>query len=232
MGAIQELNEAINNSIEKKLVNIRTSIPGEVVKYYPSEQVADIQIMIKRRKKDGEQEDIPILPKVPVRQPRTTNSFIQLPVKAGDKVIVFFHDRDIDNFRKSGKASETNSLRKFSLSDAFCLLGCFEDSEQIMLDAGDDDNIVIQNGDAKLTLSETGNIRIGKAGSEASNPVVLGNEVKAKIDAILDILIAGTFLIAPSVGAPTIPNPATLSQLTTIKAQLGDILSGKHFTDE
>ena len=235
MNVIQELQEALENNTERAIQNVRTSIPGIITKYYPEEQVADIQIAITRRKRSGSdvvQEEIPILPKVPVRQPRSKESFIHLPLKANDKVIVFFHDRDVDNYRKSGKVSEANTIRKHSLSDAFCIPGCFEDSEKLTFDAGDADKIVIQNGDAKLSLSAAGEIRIGKKGEEASNPIVLGNEIKEKLDRILDILISGDHILITSPGNPSVPNPIRATELLQIKTELVQILSNKHFTTE
>ena len=235
MNVIQELQEALDNNIENRIQGVRTSIPGIVVRYYPEDQTADIQIVVTRRKKTSnglQQEEIPILPKVPVRQPRTANSYIHLPVAAQDKVLVFFHDRDVDNYRKSGTVSEANTIRKHSLSDAFCVPGCFEDAANLTLEQSDETKIVIQNGTSKLTLSSTGEIRIGKAGSEASNPVVLGNEIKEKLEAILDILISGDHVLTTSPGNPAAPNPARAVEFTQIKNELVQILSTKHFTDE
>ncbi len=53
----------------------------------------------------------------------------------------------------------------------------------------------------------------------ADNPVVLGTEVKALLEAILDILIAGTSTLTTSPGNPTAPNPPVATQLQALKSQ-------------
>lgn len=56
-------------------------------------------------------------------------------------------------------------------------------------------------------------------GSEnAANPVVLGTELKALLEQILDILIAGDHVLTTSPGNPTAPNPSKTTTLTNLKS--------------
>jgi hypothetical protein len=236
MSVIQELSEAIRNQIKEQLLEVRTCIPGIVHRYDYENQIADVQVAITRKRKNEngelENEQIPILPNVPVRHPRSEDSIIHIPIKRGDGVLVFFHDRDIDNYRISGEVSEPNSNRRHSLSDAFCLPGCFKDSSPIPIQEIDEDKIVIYHNDGKLTIGPDGSTRFGSRDSEPDNPIVLGNEAKSILERIIDILIAGNHVLTTSPGNPTAPSAATAAALIQLKIDVQTILSGSHFTSE
>lgn len=235
MQPVQEFQQALDGAIDGKIQQVRTCIPGKIVSYDATKRTATIQLLIKRRRREGGeivQEEIPQLTEVPQRNMRTAQAEIHFPVKANDKVLVFIHDRDVDNFRKTGESSETETLRRHDLSDAFFMPGCFEDSDVIALDSGDENNVVIYNNSTKLAITPDGSVKFGSDGSSSDNPIVLGTEIKEKLEAILDILIAGDLCLTTSPGNPTAPNPARAAEFTTIKAQLTEILSEKHFTSE
>jgi hypothetical protein len=78
-----------------------------------------------------------------------------------------------------------------------------------------DGETVLYNADGQQIRLETGKVKIGGAG--ASEPLVLGNVAMEFLGKIVDMLIAGDFLLCASPGSPTAPNPAKVVQLTQWK---------------
>jgi len=233
---IQELQEAIDNAIESKLVQVRTSIPG-IIRTYDSETgLADVQIAVKRRRKIDndqiQQEEIPVLQGIPVRQLRAENTWIKLPVAVGSKVNVQFYDRDVDQYRSSGSISETSTSRKHDISDAYCTLDAYEDDNNPNFDSGDAGSLSIYNGQTKIVIGDDGSIKMGKKGASPSNPIVLGNELVSKLNDLLDILIAGKHVLITTPGNPSAPNPDEAAKFLLIKTNINNILSNKLFTRE
>lgn len=117
---IELIRVAIDNAISEMFVGM----PGIVVKYNASQQKADIQPLLNRSyvNEDGsEGEDVlPVLPDVPIQFGRGGGYFASFPLQAGDKVVLFFMDRSIDNFLSgSGTAPlDPVDFRQHDISDA------------------------------------------------------------------------------------------------------------------
>jgi hypothetical protein len=57
-------------------------------------------------------------------------------------------------------------------------------------------------------------------GANATNPAVLGNELKDLLSQLIGIMKAGTLVLSTSPGNPTAPNPPIVTQLTTLETNL------------
>lgn len=120
-------SEVIRGAIRAALAEVMTSTVGKVQTYDPLTQTANIIPVMKRAYNVGygvvDYEDLPVLPNVPVRQPRAGGFHIHMPVEPGDHVLLLFTHDDIANWRETGTSSEPDDLRRHSLNSCVALVG-------------------------------------------------------------------------------------------------------------
>ena len=178
---IQELGQAITDAIQRRLVDIHTSMPGIVESYDKTNQVADVTIAMNRTKIDGTSVPAIKLPNVRVRFEKTQDAAITHPLKKGDEVLLIFNERDVDAWRGNGTIGTPQTNRRFSLSDVVAIPGYCSDKNVETFDSGDEDNFVMRFKNIKLVITSDGKIKAGKVGSTQTEPLVLGNVLKACI---------------------------------------------------
>ena len=246
---VSELSSAIDALIKRRMLDIHTSMPGIVQTYDAVTQTAEVTIAMNRTKVDGETVDAIKLPNVRVMFQGSSRFQNRFPLVAGDTVLLVFHERDVDSWRADGTIGTPQTNRKFSLSDVVAIPGYFDDTKVPVVDDSDADAHVIYFDDVKIVLTSDGKILLGKVASTQTEPLVLGSvlqtylgQVHAKLGAIMDVLIAGDFVLITSPGNPSAPNPAKISTLTTLKSDLqaladspiadGLVLSDVSFTEK
>lgn len=115
---------------------------------------------------------------VPIIYPETNRAYIYLGVKVGDRGIVKFCDKSVENYRLLGSEDYNGDDRCHSLSDGIFQLGFLPDKEKFTFPTGE---IVIGLKNEKFTLSvdENGNltikakqIKIEADSTELKSPVV------------------------------------------------------------
>ena len=74
-----------------------TPLPAIILSYDADTQLATVQPLIKQIYKDGSTQDLPEVYGVPIWTPRTAYSGLMLPVKKGDKILLIFTMRSLDN---------------------------------------------------------------------------------------------------------------------------------------
>lgn len=120
---MSKFSTGISVAIEDRLLDVHTVLPGKVVQYYPADQLADVQIQVPL---NGEK--VPVLAKIPVAWPRTTDAFVHLPMAAGDQVLVLIPEETVGTWRANNAVyAPTGDLRRHSLSGAFCYPGGYPD---------------------------------------------------------------------------------------------------------
>jgi hypothetical protein len=106
--------------------SLRCCVPGNVTAFYPAAMTADIQIALLQQNSDGSSSTYPQLlgcPVVTLQGGGTTPVAAAFPIKAGDQCLVFFADRCIDAWFKTGTPQQLPNLRMHDLSDGFALVG-------------------------------------------------------------------------------------------------------------
>ncbi|MCL2617917.1 MAG: hypothetical protein FWD98_02565 [Defluviitaleaceae bacterium] len=96
-------DKLLRQIFEEHLNNLHTSMPCEVVEYYPDELKADVQPLFKRRK-GGQTMDYPMIEKVPVVKSLVMCADPQgececghyFELEPGQEVLVFFAERALD----------------------------------------------------------------------------------------------------------------------------------------
>jgi len=125
-GYTTTLTELLRLAINRELTEFHVCLPGKIESYNPADGTATVKPTISRRfRGDANVIEYPVIPKVPIVQPRTAKARINFPIESGDLVLIVFSDRSLENWIQSaGDAPrEAKDLRRHDLSDAFAILG-------------------------------------------------------------------------------------------------------------
>jgi len=224
-----EMADIIRQAIEDRLADVHTMLPGRIDRYYPSTQKADVEPLIKRLQStvDGElNEELPIIPGVPVVFPRTRAFKMTMPVEPGDRCMMVFCESSSETYQigdlRKGSSdlidqADPETFERFNLTDPVALLGWYNDAEALSavdqdgMQLGRDGGAIIHIGDDLIELYE-------KAGSTAEF-VALATKVKTELERIAnDIttlkLAFQAWVVAPNDGGAAL-KAATLSWSTT-----------------
>lgn len=109
-------------------VSLNCTQIGRIESFDPATQTATIQLVInqlKEVKPDGTKiiQQHPVIKKCPVVTMFGGDSFINLPISPGDNCIVFFNDREIDQWMVKGDGQLPQTGRVHDFSDAIALVG-------------------------------------------------------------------------------------------------------------
>jgi hypothetical protein len=111
------LAKVIQDLVEKRLVDVHTSMPCKVVSYDEDTGLAVVQPALKRKFAGTGLADLPTISNVPVCFPRMGKATLVFPVNPGDEGELHFAERSIDSWLTGG-ADQADDLRKHDLSDA------------------------------------------------------------------------------------------------------------------
>jgi len=160
-----KLHAILERKVKNILMDVHVAMPARVTSYDYTKQKADCKPMIKRRFRDGTSQSIPVIPNVPVVFPRVNNSYVYLPIKVGDNVLLIFSDYSLDNWAfNSEQDLDPQDIRAHNITDAFALAGAYGFNNAIS-DLANADDLIIKNNDCKITLKPGGTMSvIGKDG--------------------------------------------------------------------
>lgn len=202
MPVTPELAELLRAAIVERLSDVHVALPGKVVAYDATKQVADVQPQIKRTIADSGgnpvDEDLPILPCVPVEWPRGGGFFVHLPLAAGDFGLITFCERAIDTWRAKGQLTSAGDRRLHGLSGAVFRPG-LSPSASPAADASADDLTLGKDGGSLVRIKPDGTIEVGTSGG-TFQAVALADEVEANFTTI-KTAIAGAAVVAADGGA-------------------------------
>lgn len=141
---------------------------------------------------------------VPIIYPETNRAYIYLGVKAGDRGIVKFCDKSIENYRLLGSEDYNGDDRVHSLSDGIFQLGFLPDKEKFAFPSGE---IVIglKNGKFTLSVDENGILTINakQIKIEADSTDITGNVTITGDTTMTGTLTARTDVIAGEISLKT-----------------------------
>lgn len=150
---LADIFEAHRNEI---FSNLNCHAVGRIEDFNSDDQTATISVEYNRRveniKSTQERIDYPNLVGVPLIIVGGGNGSLRFPVSVGDNCLLFFNDRDLDNWVTSGNKCPLASDRKHSFSDAIALVGL-----RSMADSFDDyltDRTELVHSDTKISLSD------------------------------------------------------------------------------
>lgn len=199
------LAQVLNDAIEAKLLRLNVMLPGRVEKYDPTLCKADIQPLLQSKFADGTVVDLPIITNCPVQFMRTKQAGISVPLKVGDTGSIIFSQRSIDTWMLKGGITDPSDTRHHDLSDGVFWPGLMPITE--VFSAPDPDNVVIQNGISKISVTPNGKFKL-------ENPL---EEFFSLMSEFVDMLTQLKSLDPLSGAIPLTPD--TIIQLNLLKAR-------------
>ena len=158
------LTYAIKKAINYELNKVNTCIPAVIESYEYKKQKATVKPTVRIKLTSGNEMELPSITNVPVVFPKSGKASLVFPVDKGDHVLLVFSQRSIDEYINSGSISSTTTDRKFSLNDAFAIVGVLPFNETSQVSSGDKVELTYRN--FKISIDKSGKIAIGKGAIE------------------------------------------------------------------
>ena len=125
-----DLTEVLNAYKNEIFANINCVQIGKIEKVNDN-QTVEIQIQIKRRVKNEETVNYPLLVDCPYFVLSGGGAYIDMPIAVGDYCLVIFNDRNIDNWWSTENVAEPADRRKHNLSDGIAIVGIMPESKAL-----------------------------------------------------------------------------------------------------
>lgn len=206
------LKDVLNSFSLDLFANFNCHRIGSIVSFNKDEQTARVQLTDKGVKAtyDGVQYlTMPLLVDCPVYIPFQNGKGVTIPISAGDKCLVLFNDRDIDNWFSGNESTAPASSRMHHLGDGLVLVG-FHNNANFIEDFNEE-AVEIRFDESKIGVGEK---------------IVIKNaaqDLKTLIDSLIDAIKA-LQVVDPISGSLPV-TPATTAALDVLKTQFGGLLS-------
>lgn len=207
------LADTIKKAIAGAMAANHTALICCVTSYDEATQTASLKSCMKFKYRDGDDivaYDPPIMTNVPVVFPSSTIggsvfSFVY-PVSEGDEAVVIFNERSVDEWKTGGGSQyETQSNRRFDLSDGVAIVGLRSPSNPLDSDSYESDAAVLR-GPKIIVRSD--DIRLGSP--SATDPVSLSslteselNDIAGKLNDLITWYNTNVALTIANAGVPT-----------------------------
>ena len=145
-------------------VDLRVSMPAEVVKYDHVKQKVDVKPLLKKKYNDGSVVEQPVIYNVPVGHPRAGEAFVHMPIKKGHYVWLIFGDKSLDKWLSTGGNVDPEDVRSHHISDAVAYPGVYPFSDPAAVQNGDD--IIISNKTTHIFVKPNNHFQVKNAGEE------------------------------------------------------------------
>lgn len=179
----EELIDALNQMIERKLSEVNTSAPGVVVSYDAAKNRAVVRPSMPKRLAEDDPLAPPPIVEVPITWPASNGgkSSFTHPLQPGDGVMLSFQQRSLENWL-GGNNGIPDDPRQFDLSDCVAVPGCaptgiVADPNDVVLKFNQsevritNDNVIhIGNSNGGITLDQDGNMTLRARSIAISTP--------------------------------------------------------------
>lgn len=204
--------ELLNIIIANKIADIHICMPGKILEYDYSKQRAKVQPSLNQKYNDGEVVKLPAIFNVPVIQPASGGASITFPVNIGDKVLLVFAEKSLEEWLQNGNQVTPDDPRQNNLTDAVAHIGLRDFGTNSP--AANNTDLLIKYDGSEIKLKPSGVIDIN--GTE-------GNITFPNINITGSVDITGNVTIS---GKLTASNVEATSELKGATASIG----GKDFT--
>lgn len=207
-----DLTSAINSAIKAALVDVHTSMPGQIVSFDPASQTASVQLAMRRvtTPETGAKElTLPLITKVPVVFPKGGGFSMRFPVQAGDECLVVFTERELTQWKNFGGVQTPKDYRRHHLTDGVCILGLSSAKNALQNFSNTDCELSNTDGTVKVSMSND-TITI-----EAKGKMIAISESGIMIDG--DLTVSGTIS-----GSEVTVGTITLSEHVHVSSNEGE----------
>lgn len=178
--AIPTRAQVLRKFFDAMAMELRVSMPAQVIRYDEKLQLCDAKPFFKRKYKDGTIEAPPVIYNVPVDWQRAGKAYIHLPLEAGHVVQLIFSDRSFEKWLSSGKEVDPEDSRAHHISDCHAIPGGYPFSDPVKVNNPKD--IIIKNDEGiEVRVKKNGHIQIINKTDELVK--VLNDVLQAILDA-------------------------------------------------
>lgn len=182
-----DLAKLFDVAIGGKLADMRICLPAKVVSYDRSTQTCKAAPSLKRKYKNGDIVDLPIINKVPVCFPGSRSMWFHFDLEPGDDITLVFSERSLDLWKLKGEPTTPEDPRKFNLSDAYAMPGGNPPVNPIKLN-GPEGSIEMSNKENYFRIEEDGKIHGGNSGGFFEMDKAGKFQLSNKTEELLDLL--------------------------------------------
>lgn len=154
-----QLSDVLEQAILSQLTEIHTALPAQIETYDYTTKKASVKPLIKKTMNDGTELVIPVIENVPVVFPGTGTVLIHFPLNKGDKCLLIFSERSLDEFLSLGIDNAASDPRILDLSDAICIPGLYPFVNPGKVANGNTNLEIIYNN-SKIIITTNGNVEI------------------------------------------------------------------------
>ncbi|WRQ13138.1 baseplate spike [Vibrio phage vB_VpM-pA2SJ1] len=213
------LFEYIDESIEDRIEQIFTSLPGHVIEFDPDTGLVKVQPGIQRVW--GEKEEIikpaPIV-EVPLQIYGGSDYYVECEINYGDEGLIVFSQRCIDAWVQSGGIATKVSNRMFDETDAFFIPGVHSIQNRAKGHSNNGIRLRNKSGDKFIHLKNDGSAQID----------VTRLTVNAQTTINGDTTINGNTSISKSLTVAQTVKAATINALSSLLVKGLEMLGHKH----
>ena len=213
---------ALLSSIQRTVMTqLNCAQPGIIQSVNYTRQTVEIKLAAKRVV-GNETKDYPLLVDCPFVVWGGSAAVITMPIQAGDTCLVFFCDRSIDTWWKTGTTDKPSNGRAHSLADGIALVGIRSLANPVTDYSST--AVEIRYGSNKLTLDpDAASLSFGTTGGKITLDTQVGisnasTSLRIAIDALLDALVAFKDT------ANNTPNADTLALIAAVRVQFDALL--------
>jgi hypothetical protein len=149
-----EVKAVIKGWMDKRVSDIHTALPGKIISYDTSTNLAQVQPVGKFKTEDGRELDYPIIHNVPVCFPTSMGgqAGITLPIQPDDMCLLVFQESQSDDF--ISQSNKSQDFRRHSLNDAVAIPGVYPFT--VGGEVSHPDSVCIKCGSAEIWLNDGG----------------------------------------------------------------------------
>ena len=196
------LEDTLQEILDVRLSDVHTALPGKVVRYDATRQVADVQPQVQQAAEAPDGSVVgrryPVLVSVPVAFLAGGGFFLSFPIAEGDTGLLLFNELPIDRWRATGQESAPADVRRHHATSAIFLPGLRPSAAKFAETDQANDLVLGKTDGAVLHLKPNGEVHAGAA--TASSFVALATLVAAELTA-LKTAISGAAVVTGDGGA-------------------------------
>ena len=207
------LGQVLSEFTNKKISEIHTAYPAEVVSYDNAKFQASVSLQIKKLI-NGVETDIPVLNNVPVLFPRAGDAHFIFPVEKGTHGLCIFQERSIDGWQELGRPLLPEDKRIHDLNDGIFIPG-LSPKTNLPRRKGAIDSLEVAMGNSFLEFQKSGTIKINNEATfieiNSAGKVKIqgaGGELIEQLSQLIS-LIDEILTTLSTTTVPTVPNPVT-----------------------
>lgn len=147
------INQLVADIFFEMSGDLRVCMPGRIETYDPDTHLATVQPLLKRKFYGRETSTLlPIISRVPVVHPQSSNAILRLPINEGSLVTLIFTDRSIENWLAGdGAPKDPLDTRRHHLNDAYAIPGGYPEGLPWSANNPDALEIEVKSG-TKITI--------------------------------------------------------------------------------